>query len=46
MAAIPELQSPITTSLAPKDIVECFKACLWDEERQRMVSYREARNLG
>jgi len=46
MAAIPELQSPITTSLAPRDIVECFKACLWDEERQRMVSYREARNLG
>jgi omega-6 fatty acid desaturase (delta-12 desaturase) len=43
MAAIPELQSPITTSLALRDIVECFRSSLWDEERQRMVSYREAR---
>lgn len=42
MAAIPELQSPITTSLAPRDIVDCFQSCLWDEDRQRMVSYREA----
>jgi omega-6 fatty acid desaturase (delta-12 desaturase) len=42
MAAIPELQSPITTSLAPREIVGCFRACLWDEARQRMVSYREA----
>jgi omega-6 fatty acid desaturase (delta-12 desaturase) len=41
MAAIPELQSPVTTSLAPRDIVDCFRSCLWDEERQRMVSYRE-----
>jgi len=43
MAAIPELQSPVTTTLAPRDIIDCFKACLWDEDRQRMVSYREAR---
>ena len=43
MAAIPELQSPVTTSLMPREIVACFEACLWDEERQRMVSYREAR---
>lgn len=42
MAAIPELQSPVTTSLAPRDIAECFSANLWDEDRQRMVSYREA----
>jgi omega-6 fatty acid desaturase (delta-12 desaturase) len=42
MAAIPELQSPITTSLTPREIVGCFRACLWDESRQRMVSYREA----
>ena len=42
MAAIPELQSPITTSLAPREIVGCFRASLWDESRQRMVSYREA----
>lgn len=42
MAAIKELQSPITTSLAPREIVDCFRASLWDEDRQRMVSYREA----
>jgi acyl-lipid omega-6 desaturase (Delta-12 desaturase) len=42
MAAIPGLQSPITTSLAPREIIGCFRACLWDEVRQRMVSYREA----
>ncbi len=46
MAAIPELQSPITTSLAPGEILECFRASLWDEERQRMVSYREAGEMG
>jgi acyl-lipid omega-6 desaturase (Delta-12 desaturase) len=42
MAAIPELQSPITTSLAREDIIACFRSSLWDEARQRMVSYREA----
>jgi omega-6 fatty acid desaturase (delta-12 desaturase) len=42
MAGIPELQSPITTSLAPREIVACFRASLWDEDRQRMVSYGEA----
>ncbi|HEX5789059.1 MAG TPA: fatty acid desaturase [Woeseiaceae bacterium] len=45
MAAIPELQSPMTTSLSPRDIVRCFRSCLWDEERQRMVSYREASRI-
>jgi omega-6 fatty acid desaturase (delta-12 desaturase) len=42
MAAIPELQSPVTTTLRPRDIIDCFRACLWDEQRQRMVTYREA----
>jgi omega-6 fatty acid desaturase (delta-12 desaturase) len=42
MAAIPELQSPLTTSLAPQDIRDCFNAALWDEELQRMVSFRQA----
>ena len=45
MAAIPELQSPITTTLWPGDIINCFKSSLWDEEQQRMVSYREASKL-
>lgn len=42
MAAIPELQSPVVTTLALRDIIGCFKSSLWDEEAQRMVSYREA----
>jgi omega-6 fatty acid desaturase (delta-12 desaturase) len=42
MAAIPELQSPVTTTLALRDISDCFRCCLWDEGKQRMVTYREA----
>ncbi|KMQ75541.1 fatty acid desaturase family protein [Marinobacter subterrani] len=42
MAAIPELQSPLTTTLAPRDIADCFRYALWDEDKQRMVSYQEA----
>lgn len=45
MAGIPALQSPITTSLSPQEIMGCFRACLWDESLQRMVSYREAERL-
>jgi omega-6 fatty acid desaturase (delta-12 desaturase) len=45
MAALPELQSPATISLALGDIIDCFNASLWDEELQRMVSYREASKL-
>ena len=41
MEAIPELQSPITTTLSFADIRACFRCCLWDEGLQRMVSYRE-----
>jgi omega-6 fatty acid desaturase (delta-12 desaturase) len=42
MAAIPELQSPVTTTLKPRDILDCFRCCLWDEDQQRVVSYGEA----
>ena len=45
MDAIPELQSPVTTTLSPRDIRDCFRCCLWDEDRQRVVSYREASRL-
>jgi len=45
MAAMPELQSPITISLKLRDIIDCFNASLWDENLQRMVSYREAKSL-
>ncbi len=42
MEAIPELQSPVTITMSPRDILACFRCCLWDEGLQRMVSYREA----
>lgn len=45
MAAIPELQSPVTTTLSPRDILDCFRCCLWDEDRQTTVTYREASRL-
>jgi omega-6 fatty acid desaturase (delta-12 desaturase) len=45
MEAIPELQSPVTTTLSPRDIRDCFRCCLWDEDSQRVVSYREAARL-
>jgi omega-6 fatty acid desaturase (delta-12 desaturase) len=45
MDAIPELQSPVTTTLSPRDIRDCFRCSLWDEERQQVVSYREASRL-
>lgn len=41
MEAIPELQSPVTTTLSLADIRACFRCCLWDEGLQQMVSYRE-----
>jgi omega-6 fatty acid desaturase (delta-12 desaturase) len=45
MKAIPELQSPAVTSLSWREIVNCFRLSLWDEDTQRMVSYREAKSL-
>lgn len=39
MAAIPELQQPRTTSLAPSDILACFELKLWDAEQNKMVGY-------
>lgn len=43
MAAIDELQSPVTTSLWPSDIVRCLRLNLWDPEKDRLVSFAEAR---
>ena len=45
MNAIPELQSPATTTLSIGEIRGCFRACLWDEKQQRAVTYREASRL-
>ncbi len=39
MAAIPELQNPHTTSLAPRDVLACFELKLWDPTQGRMVGY-------
>lgn len=39
MAAIPELQNPGRTSLAPSEIVRCFSLKLWDPARGEMVGY-------
>jgi acyl-lipid omega-6 desaturase (Delta-12 desaturase) len=43
MAAIPALRTPIVTSLSFREVIGAFRSSLWDEERERMVSYREAR---
>lgn len=42
MAAIPELQHPCVTSLRPSDVLACLRLTLWDQEKQKLVSYREA----
>jgi len=42
MAAIAELQNPDVTTLYPRDIFRCLRLNLWDQEKQRLVSYREA----
>jgi omega-6 fatty acid desaturase (delta-12 desaturase) len=38
--ALPELQSPKTTSLAPAEILRCLRLKVWDVEAQRMVGVR------
>jgi acyl-lipid omega-6 desaturase (Delta-12 desaturase) len=43
VAAIPELQTPKTTSLHPMEIVRCLRLKVWDVETQRMVSLRGLR---
>jgi omega-6 fatty acid desaturase (delta-12 desaturase) len=42
MNALPELQTPGTTSLSLVDIWRCFDLDLWDPDSGRMVSIREA----
>lgn len=42
MRGIEALQHPIVTTLRPRDIVACLRLKLWDEDRSRMVGYREA----
>jgi acyl-lipid omega-6 desaturase (Delta-12 desaturase) len=44
MAATPELQRPIVTSLRPRDVLACLRLTLWDSQTQQLVSYQEATN--
>jgi omega-6 fatty acid desaturase (delta-12 desaturase) len=41
MAAIPELQHPVITTLTPRAIAACFRANLWDEGRDCMAGFSE-----
>ncbi len=43
VAAIPELQSPKTTSLHPWDILQCLRLKFWDSEAKRMVGRHNCR---
>jgi omega-6 fatty acid desaturase (delta-12 desaturase) len=39
MAAIEELQSPVTTSLRPTEIYRCLRLRLWDPQKNRLVTF-------
>ncbi len=43
LRAMPELQTPRTTSLHPLDIIRCLRLKVWDVEAQRMISLRHLR---
>jgi omega-6 fatty acid desaturase (delta-12 desaturase) len=43
MAAIPELQSPGTTSLSIIDVYRCLRLKLWDTERDRLIPLKAQR---
>jgi omega-6 fatty acid desaturase (delta-12 desaturase) len=40
MAAIKELQSPIVTTLRPRDISTCLRLSLWDVNSEQLITYR------
>jgi omega-6 fatty acid desaturase (delta-12 desaturase) len=42
MAGLPELQKPASTTLHPRDVWACFQSNLWDPDKKRFVSFREA----
>lgn len=41
MAHFPELQSPVSTTLHPKDIAACLRLKVWDPEQGRMIGFKE-----
>jgi omega-6 fatty acid desaturase (delta-12 desaturase) len=40
-AALPELNTPKTTSLRPSDILACLRLKLWDVDTQKMITVRQ-----
>ena len=42
MAAIKELQAPVTTSLRPRDIFACLRLKLWDPVTEQHVPWKQA----
>ncbi len=42
MAAIEELQSPVTTSLHPRDVSACLRLKLWDPVTEQHVPWKQA----
>ena len=45
MDALPEAQSPVTTSWAIRDVVGCLRLGLWDPEQRAMISIREGEEI-
>ncbi len=43
MAALKPLQSPNTTTLGIRDIIGCLRLKLWDNSRNRLVTFAEAK---
>ncbi len=41
MNTIPELRHPLTTTLHPRDVLKCLSLSLWDEQLQRLVTFRQ-----
>jgi omega-6 fatty acid desaturase (delta-12 desaturase) len=39
MRGVPELQHPRITTLAPRDVLACFRLKLWDAHAKRMVGF-------
>ncbi len=42
MQSIPELRHPLTTTLHPRDVLECLSLSLWDERTHQLVTFRQA----
>lgn len=43
MDGLEELQSPVTISLRPRDVVACFRVNLWDPRSEQLVAWSAAR---